>query len=135
MVKIRQLLVMTLLVGSQLSAFAYRLIENLTRERVERDFPVKVITNVLTDGNIGVSIHVSPRAELMNFVHAELDIVSGGRNLVHAVLKPTRESEELIIVSFTGQRQWLQFSEITLIVDSKRKGADGFKICLREFLK
>lgn len=114
--------------------FALRGIEEVSKERAEKDFGARIRSEIVATNQFGVWFEFAPKGKLQNFHHVELEVTSGGRRLVQADLRPLKQSEESVVVYFSTDPAYLTSSTLTVIVTVDQEYAQGYQFNVKDFI-
>jgi hypothetical protein len=124
-----------MVIGMSSRCYALRLIHGVSTEQAAQELGVKITSEVVATNQIGVRLEFSPHGKLERFSHGELEVVSGGRELVCATLLPLQQTNDKVVLYFSADQDYVQKSTLSLIVSVDQVFAEGYSFAMKDFVK
>lgn len=134
-VRIVSLLASLFLISSR--CFALVMIEPVSKEQAAKDFGATIRTETIGTNQVGVWLEFTPKGKLQTFSSVQLEITSGERTLVSAMLAPLKQTEDIVVVYFMTDQALLSASRLTVFykISSGSPPYDGIQFNVADFIK
>jgi hypothetical protein len=125
-----------LVTASSSRCYASRLVEGVSTAQEAQELGVKIRSEVVGTNQIGVWLEFSPRGKLERFNHGELEVSSGGRQLVCATLLPLQQTSDKVVLYFSADTENVKMSTLTVIVSgASGPDPDGYSFAIKDLVK
>jgi len=103
-----------LVIAASSRCYALVMITDVASEQTAKDLGATIRTEMVGTNQVGVWLEFAPKGKLQTFSSVQLEITSGDRKLVSAMLSPSKQTPDTVVVYFSTDPAYLSTSTLTV---------------------
>ena len=117
--------------------YALVMLTEVSSERAAKDLGATIRTEMVGTNQVGVWLEFAPKGKLETFSSVQLEITSGERTLVSAMLSPSKQTPDTVVVYFSTDAAYLSTSTLTVFykISSGEPPYDGIRFKVSDCIK
>ncbi len=126
-----------LVMAASSRCYALVMLTEVSSERAAKDLGATIRTEMIGTNRVGVWLEFAPKGKLQTFSSVQLEITSGERTLVSAMLSPSKQTPDIVVVYFSTDPAYLSTSTLTVFykISSGEPPYDGIRFKVSDCIK